>query len=72
MLSISSLESDAIVLLRLADLLAVVALPLSDAVWRAEVALHVRVEDLRRKMEQGVSNNIITLLLLNLLVSGIT
>ena len=49
--SVVSLESHAVVLLRLADLLAVLV-PLPDAIRRAEVTLHVRVEDLRRRMEQ--------------------
>ena len=50
MLSVESLESQAVVLLGLADLLAVLV-PLPDAVRRAQAALHVRVEYLRRKME---------------------
>ena len=48
--SVASLESHAVVLLRLADLLAVLV-ALADAVRRAEVALHVRVEYLSRKVE---------------------
>ena len=51
----TSLESESVVLLCLADLLAVLALRLTDAIGHAQVALHVRVEDL-----QGVNSIMIT------------